>query len=389
MLTPLYPLRKNKGLGDDTMLKPAIQIVYAYTTMIPIDDGVYQCEKDIVSDEEEMSGDEGMDGVVGIAKKWAVVRRCTVYTTNLETSRKVESVFSSLDCEALALSLFHKFWSASIDHGIAEANRLANDWLVGTLTAVYRSAEAEEARMIDEGERLEEHTGYKYRRNRKRNSMDVKNRLLNRNSSLSESEVLLGQGHELLSSLPFLIYSLLNCDALRRADGAFRPSSDARICAALNIFAMNPSAFVKLIAPRLECWADPDSFEHAVERVSLSQYGITMALATLESDSNMSCDPVMFIDSPGLILIHYPKHKVDRAGSGGRELAEVGDELKLAVIEAGLDYSIRPPLKFTRAGTEGAWYLQDFLIEDSPVLGGYEDWCNGCVDSLKNQLFLS
>jgi len=71
---------------------------------------------------------------------------------------------------------------------------------------------------------------------------------------------------------------------------------------------------------------------------------------------------------------------------GGRELDDIGDGLKEAVEEATRVYSTRPPVMYARAGCEGGVMLRDFLIEDSPVRGGYEAFTEMVVRNVKERL---
>ena len=52
----------------------------------------------------------------------------------------------ALSSQALAFTLFHKFYAAGVSRGLEEGRALAKDWLVGALVKAYRSAEKEEVR---------------------------------------------------------------------------------------------------------------------------------------------------------------------------------------------------------------------------------------------------
>lgn len=204
-------------------LPPCIQSCFAYTSIVP-------------------SGDE-----------WLTVRRLRVLSTNMKISEETEDVLASVDAEALAVVLFHKLSLSAMQDGLEEAHHVAQDWLLSTLLCAYRSAEAYHERI-----KIEKEHGI----TRSRKCFYPSERLVgHKGGELTDRDILLAQGHDRLSSLPLLVFSLLQCDALRPNDveSSFYPTHDARTAAAANMANMTPGALARSIAPRLEVWSEDSS----------------------------------------------------------------------------------------------------------------------------------
>ncbi|GMI16381.1 hypothetical protein TrLO_g12926 [Triparma laevis f. longispina] len=364
------------GMSEEASMSPAIQLAFAYTAVLPANG-----EK--LPHEEELSDNPGANET---EKEYIVVRQCRVFTTNLDTTPRVEEVYDALDCEALAVTLFNKFYLATVEKGVVEGKALALDWLIGMMGSIYKSAEQEEVAMFEDGDPSNGYT-HKHGKIVKKKPVDFKNRLIDREGSdLSKSDVLLAQGHEFLSALPLLVYSLMSCDPLRLSENSYFPTTDSRICAMLNAARFNPPTMVKYLAPRFEFWEDRDNSVPHTKHVSLSQYAVTTALTSIPPDTQ---DPLMLLETPQVTLVHYTNVMGGpaRGERGGREEDDVGDELELATKIGHVQYSTQPPRLFVRAGRDGAWRMHDFLIEDSCVEGGFEEFCKGVVDQLESELF--
>jgi len=327
---------------------------------------LYEYEKEL-GGEREASSDSNTDD-------WTVVRRLRVFSTNLGTSSDSEDVYDAVDVVCLASTMFNKLLIAGIEQGLREANMLARDWLVTSLQSIYRSAEAEEVKVFA-GETTVNKSSLKRSQRNGREPLDFKARLMNRaGSELSDRDILLAQGHNTLSALPLLIYSLMNCDALRPSEGAFQPSVNARLAAAVSLTSMDPAALVKMLVPRLELWNSAFAQGPAVDRVSLGNYSCLEVIAAV--DDKVNSEALLLMDSPRGIVVYF----VNTMGTC--DVHELGKDLERELLSTASEYRCSPGTWCVRAGGDEGWRLTDGLVEDSSVGGGYSDWCDGVSKEL-------
>ena len=361
-------------------LPPCIQSCFAYTSIVP-------------------SGDGG----------WLTVRKLRVLSTNMKVSEETEDVLASVDAEALAVVLFHKLSLSAMQDGLEEAQHVAQDWLLSTLLCAYRSAEFYYERI-----KIEDEHGM----TRSRKSFYSSERLIGHTGGeLTDREILLAHGHDRLSSLPLLVFSLLQCDALRPRDdeSSFRPLHDARVAAASNMANMTPGALARSIAPRLEVWLEDSSDkskEPMVENLNLNLESLRLAHADLDVDARgMSNVPILLLDSPRQIMVctcNDIMNRIDGSDnirSSPSEMIKMGDALRRALRETIQSYRDPPPvlccLGDSKGGgtcghtdpdfllNEAVLHLQDALVEDSLTSlskENFERWCTEVASLLHSEV---
>ena len=382
---------------------PCIQSCFAYTAVVPVQAA------------ERGQGSEGTEE----EEEWMTVRRLRVLTTNIKTAKDTESLTSTVDAEALAVVLFHKLHSVALADSPIEAQRVARNWLLSTLLCTYRSAELYETKQQARRERSLETN----------DSFYPSERLLGRpGTHFLDSEILLAQGHDRLCSLPLLVFSLLQCDALRPGGrgSTFRPSADARCAAAANMANMTPGALARCIAPRMELWLSGDGAnEPLVESLGMSMKALRSAIDehnrhhTISRMSGNGNALILLLDSPRQILLHdcmqlpfgglairstpVSRFPVEVSEGSSRGFTQTGKALRSAVEETIRSYRVAPPtrndlilnnyeekekirnLMMERNDQDvlALSHINDAMVEDSRVGIGkktYAEWCTDISD---------
>jgi len=335
------------------------------------------------------------------------VRRLRVLSTNMKMSDNTEDILSSLDAEALAVVLFHKLSQSSMQDGLEETQHVAQDWLLSTLLCTYRSAEAYYEKIKAEAE---------HGISRSRKTFYSTERLMGqKGSELTDRDVLLARGHERLSSLPLLVFSLLQCDALRPSGDSFRPTIDSRAAAAANMARMSPGALARCIAPRLELWLEhatrggnirSGKGEPLVESLNMNMEALRLAFFDLRDDAQQESkySPILLLDSPRQVVIcdcSFVVDRIDGRASTRRTIADsdhitkVGPVLHRAIQETLRSYRVPPPVLYclgdnnTGCMNEAILHLQDALVEDSYTSlsrENFDQWCTEVASLLHSEV---
>jgi len=275
--------------------------------------------------------------------------------------------------------------STSLLVGVRETRILGQNWLLAALLANYRSAER----------------FYKVQQNRRYVARDeipfyVNDRLLSehyptKESDLTAREILLGEGHELIASIPLILFSLLNCDAIRPATRTFRPSFDARIAAAASMSIMNPAVLARAIAPRVELWSE-DGKEQRIESLRMNRVSLEEALDEEEEENGGL--PILLLDSPWQIMLY--RHVDDDKNT------EIMDNTILNVVEKAVaSYRVPPPVRFSlrqqdylkQGETISSWErFSDAMLEDldgevdadtsNEMVNAFELWCTKIANTV-------
>jgi len=277
----VYGLRGRVGLK--VTLKPVIQTCVASTT------------------------------IKGKGSSARVVRRMKISCCPMAMAMDVESIYNSIDPEALAAALFHKLALNVYEEGTFSTQQVGIDWLKELLVCVYQSALNV---LEDEGKKKlgmpgHQETDEEYRRN----PFDASRRLLTSSgdeimtltprkrgakNTLDVDDVLLGQGHRRVAALSLVVFSLLQCDALRPSPGV---SADARCAAIAQMASMTPRDLVKCIAPSLSLWSAKE--DTAVARtVDLSLLEAIKAMKRNSKDNKKKGDLIFVLDSPQQVLVY-------------------------------------------------------------------------------------
>jgi len=336
---------KTDGMGV-IALKPALQICVAYTCV----------EKD---------ADDG---------EFYTVRKMKISTMSLPLTGDSEPLYDMLDPEALALILYQKLLLSAVQDGFVEAQNTAESWLQALLIHVYQSAQVEQAKIEERNEATSENTNEDEKFDQEPSKMVACERLLDvEGGKLSDDEILLGQGHPKIAVMPLIVYSLMQCDALRPTLGAFAPSMDARCAAATQMFTMNPASLSKCIAPCLQLWSTE---QDKILKDSLDLNHETLVKAVKECNCP---DAVFFLDSPQQILVYRADQGTVPYGERS-SLANLmlGPRLRSAIHVAAKAYRTRPVvrchLKAVPFLKGTAMAFNNCLVEDCPTYGGVEDY---------------
>jgi hypothetical protein len=330
------------GIGEYA-IKHSLQTCFAYTTVEQQENGSY-----------------------------VTVRKLEISSLNLPLAHDTESLYATLDPEALAVMLFHKLTIASLQDGLIQTHEIGQEWLQSLLTCVYRSALQEEQLQQEQLSRgLDNMNPVFY----------PQERLLDRDGELSATDVLLGQGHERLNAVPLVVFALLQCDALRPSMGSFQPSMDVRSAASAQLYSMSPSVLARCIAPRLELWDSSGSEdEPIVEDMDLSLEHVGMSLMEhRQTGRDQSSDLVLLIDTPREIVVCDSRHL---QGSETTSKAEIGKGLERSIEIAAASYRVPPPVVYELDLAESSSPMplarvKDVLVEDSQTVQGlqnYEQW---------------
>jgi len=350
------------GRGGDMQLTPCVQTCFAYTSIVYRD------------------GD------------WRTVRRLRVCTTKLNLTDITESITSSLDLEALAVNRFHSLYASSLRGGIRNVRPIAQNWLLNVLLSTYKSAD-EQYKVMQK---------YGYNGGHVVESFYPSDRLLNvSGGQLSNKEKLLAQGHSQLQMLPLLIFSLIQCDALRPRRDSFEPSIDSRSAASANMGNMSPSSISRCISPRLELWISGlGNKGPSFDSVGTSMDDIRFAVIdqvglhekTEEAPDASTPRPLLLLDSPRQVLI-YDCYEFCRLQSGIKD-EDVPMDLKISAKMAKQSYRV-PPLVKSSAGSKDIQladadsHLKDALIEDSRLSETnqtYKEWLNLLAEVLFSEI---
>ena len=337
----MVDLRRSCDGYGDVDIKPVIQTCVAYTCVEQDEDGAFY-----------------------------TVRKMKVSSLSMQTTEYVEPLLDALDPEALVAVLFNKLALSAYQEGFKAVPETAEGWLEVVLTSVYESALVEQVL-------LEELVAKKGRPTERGTKFKARERLLDEErGELSVEDVLMGKGHDKVAFLPLLVFTLLQCDALRPSCGAFCPSMDARCAAMVQMAYMPPSDMAKCLAPTLQLWSLKDD-KPIVDLVDLNRKAMQKAV---EDKGVLLGDGVFVLNSPQQILVYRSdRTSVDMPFSG--ELTQLGPNLKEAVEAAAKEYATPPPIRYEMENPENRdeaekWF-DKFLIEDKPAFCGtrnYSEW---------------
>jgi hypothetical protein len=326
------------GFGE-VALKPVLQTCVAFTTVETDDNG-----------------------------NSYTVRKLRISSLALPLAYDTESLYDSLDPEALAVILFHKLSLSALQDGLVDTQAIGESWLKSLLICLYRSAEVQQRyrdSLLSQGVDVEQHSTFV-----------GTGRLLDQAGDLSLEDVLLGKGQEQAAILPFLIFALLQCDALRPTCGSSRPSMDSRCAAMTQMASMTPSALSRCIAPILQHWSTEED-EPVLEMVDLNQDAMQHALYDCRDGD------VLFLDSPQQILVYDSRHARDPNTTTKQSIIQLSPKLQAAVETSAQSNRTPPTIRYVlkdppteEARKEAALCLEDCLIEDKPTTTGHANFAN-------------
>uniref|UniRef100_A0A7S1YB12 Uncharacterized protein n=1 Tax=Grammatophora oceanica TaxID=210454 RepID=A0A7S1YB12_9STRA len=241
--------------------------------------------------------------------QYYTVLKMRVATFHAPITESSEMLYAHLDPEALLVVFYHKLALVAYAGGLEHVQEDSYQWLQSFLSGVYHSG-------AEYAEDQQETGGRSYRNNSRGNSKNeltfhTNDRTLDeygnsKSDTLSRDDILLGFGHEPVSPVVLLTWSLMQSDA-------FRPSvmlsSDARVAAMGQMARMMASELSRCVAPRLELWIGE---ERVVENVDLSLATIQMYLEDLSSSASSGQqqqqqkkqqNAVLVLDSPAEIIV--------------------------------------------------------------------------------------
>lgn len=322
----------------DVQLSSALQTCVAYTTIV-----------------EQPNGST------------VVVRRMRVTSRSMPLAQDTETLFASLDPEALAVVLFHKLSIASLQDGLDETQDIGQSWLKSLMVCAYQSAEQYELRQQANAEHgLPNGNTLFY----------PQERLLNRpGGDLPAEDVVLGQGHERLRDLPLMVFGLLQSDVLRPSGGSFRPTLDARCAASAQLYSMPPHVLARCIAPNVELWGQ-DSQEPIVQQVDLCLERLQLHV---KEHSSSEESLAVLVDSPREVMVLDSRLIVSDSIESDDAEFELGEALQRTIEFAVDSYRVPPPVIYaldSTAKNESAVRarLSDTLLEDSLTAIGRLDF---------------
>jgi len=315
------------------------------------------------------------------------VCKIRVSSVALDFTTDAESVFDSLDPEALAFILFNKVVLDVYLDGLLDAQKTAEIWTISFMIALYASAKEEKAKLEeeDDGDEYEFVAG---------------DRLLGQDDgSLDEADVLLGEGHFKARFVALLVYAILQCDALRPSGKNYQLSMDARLCAITQLSSMSPKALAKTLAPSLSLWCLKDD-KAILNTLPLSKEGILEAMEELEEKSTENA--VLVLESTqGLFLFTenaLQAKKVTKSKYGSLS----GNDFRETVDGALVGYRTFPPQwQAIEDLFQGHKYvdlndlevsmeeLEPMLLEDKPSFAGDHDfagWRERMASAIKNEI---
>lgn len=202
-------------------------------------------------------------------------------------------------------------------------------------------------------------------------------RIINDRADITNNEILLAQGHDELQHIPLLIFSLLQCDALRPSTGNFCPSIDSRCAALVNMRNMPPSTLSRCIAPRLELWDG----SKATKEATIDFLNLNLKDILDEVHYRATEGALLFLDCPRQIVVY------DCVGIGASKTLECKNQLPeglMAVVEdAKKSYRVEPSYTVVISGKNNDGIIQDALVEDSKLQGqSYQEWLNQTIAKL-------
>jgi len=377
----VYGLRGRVGVK--VMLKPVIQTCVAYTCIEP--------------------GKKRSSSA-------RVLRRMKISYCAMPMATDVESIYNSIDPEALAAALFHKLALNVYEEGTVSTQQVGIDWLKALLVCVYQSAlgvlENEGKKKLGMPDYQETEEEYR------RNPFDASHRVLTSSGdqimtltprksksgkkTLEVDDVLLGQGHRRVASLALVVFSLLQCDALRPSPGV---SADARCAAIAQMASMIPRDLVKCIAPSLSLWSAKDDVP--MERsIDLSLYEAIKAYK--RAAANKKGELVFLLDSPQQLLVYKASLKAHEETKkfklGLKPYAPTKSPKLLGMIQAMTSsYRVKP---FTTLDSDSQSETASFrrfiqnMIEDMPTAGpadgedsgNFKDWKSDMAQLVQAEL---
>ena len=301
----------------DVVLTPCVQICFAYT---------------IILDQR-------------------TVRRMRIVAVPLTFVSTVERIYATLDPGALLVVLVHKLAISALTQGVTETQDIGTKWLQSLMECAYTSAEDCHAHQEEQSERG-------YATNGDNSLFYANDRLLGRDgSSMTEDDILLGQGHERLKSIPLMIWALLQSDAFRPSFGTFRPTADARCVCLLQLASMPPAMVARVVAPPLELWDDRE----AIVEMDLNLENVKLHV----SEHQQSGEPLLlFLHSPSLLIVCDSRHLVPN--NNVKTNAAIGPCLQLTIDAAIQSYANPPPILYALDMSTSTTILwKDILLEDT------------------------
>ena len=287
----------------------------------------------------------------------------------------VERIYATLDPAALLVVLVHKLAMSALTQGVTETQDIGTKWLQSFLECAYKSAEECHAHQEEQAERG-------YAMNGDNSLFYANDRLLGRGgSSLTEDDILLGQGHERLKSIPLMMWALLQSDAFRPSFGTFRPTADARCACLIQLASMSPAMVAQAVAPPLELWDDKE----AIVEMDLSLEKVKLHVL----EHQQSGEPLLlFLDSPSLLIVCDSRHLVPN--NNVKTNAVIGPSLQRAIDAAIKSYVDPPPILYALdMSTSTTMLWKDVLLEDSiSVMSGhnFEGWKRELASAVKEGL---
>ena len=358
---------KVDGMGEIAW-KPVLQTCFAYTTIVK---------------DPEHPGD------------YLTVRQMRIAHARAPLTDNVETLYSSIDPEVIAAVLFHKLTLTLLRDGLAMVQTIGEDWLKSLLVCAYQSAEVQEEIQRKEAEHgLQQSNG-----DNTALSFYANERLLDREGELSAEHVLLGQGHELLKTLPLIVYALLHCDAIRPSaskskqnPASYFPTMDARCAAGAQLSSMNPPVLAKCIAPRLQLWSCSEGL--VLDMVDLRMEAVRLAIEEFGNNATRTGkardDLVLLLDSPDAVVACDAGYFSQVETKKRNKKVSFGDELQAAIAHAVTSYRTAPAIIYDfgeNTGNDdspskqyhGYARIVAALVEDLPGSNGaanFKEWGN-------------
>lgn len=307
-------------------------------------------------------------------EKARVVRKMKISCCPMPMAIDVESIYNSIDPEALAAALFHKLALNVYEEGTLSTQQVGIDWLKALLVCVYQSALKV---LEDEGKKkLGMPNNQEHDEEYRQNPFDASLRVLTSSGdqimtlsprkkgtkkTLEVDDVLLGQGHRRIAALPLVVFSLLQCDALRPSPSV---SADARCAAIAQMASMTPRDLVKCIAPSLSLWSGKEDAA-IVRTVDLSLLEAIKAVKKARDDKKGEL--VLVLDSPQQLLVYKAN------------LREEGKKLTLGLKP----YQPKSPkLKGMVKAMASSYRVSPFTTDDSSETASYRRFVHNMIEDM-------
>ena len=362
------------GMGQISW-KPVLQTCFSYTTIVP---------------------DPDHPG------EYLTVRQMRITSVRVPLTDSVETLYSSIDPDVIATVLFHKLTLTLLRDGLSGVQSIGEDWLKSLLVCAYKSAETQEVIQRDKAEHGLPEQEYENNGDRDHLSLTfyANERLLDREGELSAEDVLLAQGHELLKTMPLVVYSLLQCDAIRPSSlskdqdlsSGYCPTMDSRCAAGAQMSSMIPPVLARCIGPRLQLWSCSEGL--ILSMVELQMQAIMIAVEEFGNDPKTGKtrgDLVLFLNSPDCIAVCAASYFSDnpKPSRWHKKEISVGPELEKVVDAAAKSYRTAPAVFYdlnkgineSSASNKQQGYLRILasLVEDLPSkdgAGNFKEWSN-------------